>query len=64
MTEPKFKVGDLVTRGRGRITFRVTRVDPGVRTYNLVNNADQRKRPRTLFGIYEANLRPAEEAKS
>lgn len=65
MTEPKFKVGDLVTRGRGRVTLRVESIvgEPGYTVYyGCVDVDDDRKRPRTAWHA-EHNLR-AKEAKS
>lgn len=64
MRETKFKVGDLVTRGRGRVTLRVVAItaEPGYITYYGTNDVkDYRKRPRVAWHA-ESNLRLAEEA--
>lgn len=62
--EPKFKVGDLVTRGRGRVTLRVVAIvnEPGyIAYYGTHDVKDERKRPRIAWHA-ESNLRLAEEA--
>lgn len=72
MRTAKFKVGDLVTRGRGRDTLlvkkvRVSLADDGktpIYRYDLVNSADERTNPRRIWGAAESNLRPAKEAKT
>jgi hypothetical protein len=68
MAEPQFKVGDLVTRGRGRVTLRVVKVRPGlaganlVFVYDLIDPASDRSRSRRFYGVAEHNIR-AKEAK-
>lgn len=59
--EPKFAVGDIVTRGRGRPTYRVKEwVTEGDRIlYGVVNVNDGRNNPRVTT-IAEDNLRKKE----
>lgn len=61
MVEPKFPVGTIVTRGRGRPTYRVVHIDGSseVVLYGVVNVNDERTRPRTTW-IAEHNLRKKE----
>jgi hypothetical protein len=65
MAKPEFKVGDLVTRGRGRVTYRVVAIagQPGYDVYYGTNDIkDKRKKPRIAWHA-ESNLRLVEEAK-
>lgn len=62
MRETKFKVGDLVTRGRGRDTFRVVNVRKDGPSYDLINAVNTRNRARRIYGVAESNLRLAKEA--